>query len=59
MAKSQFKVSFLKFLEEEMVAGDSGGDAQKIASGVTSGDVTRVGAGGSTNPRKKKKTSDD
>lgn len=59
MAKSQFKVNFLKFLQEDLVAGDAGGDANKIASGETSGAVTRLGAGGSTNTKKKKKTSDD
>lgn len=33
----------LDIITEDMVAGDSGGNAQNIASGVTSGDITNKG----------------
>lgn len=37
----------------EMIAGDSGGDSVKIASGETSGDVTNIGADGQIKKKKK------
>lgn len=42
-------------LTEEMVAGDSGGDAGRIASGETSGDITRPGPETLPSSKKKKK----
>ncbi|QDH49172.1 major capsid protein [Pantoea phage Phynn] len=42
-------------LNEEMVAGDSGGDPEKIAKGETSGAVTNTGPAVMSGDRKKKR----
>lgn len=43
-------------LNEEMVAGDSGGSVDNIAQGVTTGSVTSPGPGLTTKKKKKSKT---
>lgn len=46
--------SFKEMMQEDVVAGDSGGNSDKIASGETSGAVTSKGP--STLKKKKKGT---